>query len=100
MTGPDLNPGHFLLEQMSSLLDDSLRHHECMNAERRFYTADELRDALGRGLVGRDLSYELARKYGLRLGKRLLVPARVVEALLEGRLADLEAKNPAGQGGA
>ncbi len=54
----------------------------------------ELREALGPDVVGRDLAYELARRYGVRLGKRLLVPSRVVEALLEGRLEELDAKTP------
>lgn len=36
------------------------------------------------------MAYAIARRYGVRLGKRLLVPSRVVEAILEGRLEELE----------
>jgi hypothetical protein len=46
--------------------------------------------------LGRDAAYALARRYGVKLGKRLLVPSRVVEAILEGRLEELE-KTPRGE---
>ncbi|RIH76388.1 hypothetical protein Mterra_03885 [Calidithermus terrae] len=61
------------------------------------YTVSELRALIGHERLGRDVAYQLARRYGVRLGKRLLVPRRVVEALLEGRLEEL---HPAGVGGA
>ncbi|RTH20760.1 hypothetical protein CSW18_01880 [Thermus scotoductus] len=63
-----------------------------MNAPGRskLLTVAELREVLGPDRVGRDLAYEIARRYGVRLGKRLLVPSRVVEAILEGRLEELE----------
>lgn len=74
-----------------------------MNALERLMllTVEELRVVLGPDRVGRDLAYALARRYGVRLGKRLLIPRRVVLALLEGRLdeLELETKNPAGAGG-
>jgi len=53
-------------------------------------TPEELRDYLGRDKVGRDLAYAIARRYGVRLGRRLLVPLRVVEAIAEGRMEELE----------
>ncbi|WP_371180299.1 hypothetical protein, partial [Thermus sp. NMX2.A1] len=65
------------------------RKHGAMH-EKRLLTPEELRDYLGRDKVGRDLSYELARRYGVRLGRRWLVPLRVAEALAEGRLEELE----------
>lgn len=63
-------------------------------------TIPELHRLIGRERIGRDALYQLARRHGVRLGKRLLIPRRVVEALLEGRLDELEPnKNPAGAGG-
>jgi len=62
-------------------------------------TIPELHRLIGRERIGRDALYQLARKHGVRLGKKLLIPRRVVLALLEGRLDELEAKNPAGAGG-
>lgn len=53
-------------------------------------TVKELRELIGPDKIGRDLAYELARRYGFRLGKRLLIPRHVVEAILNGRLQDLE----------
>ncbi|TFU25056.1 hypothetical protein [Thermus tengchongensis] len=58
--------------------------------ERKLYTVRELREAIGKDKIGRDTAYMLARKFGVRLGNRLLVPQRVVEALLDGRLEELE----------
>jgi len=58
-------------------------------------TVEEVREILGKGRVGRDTVYALARRYGIRLGRRYLIPARVVETLLEeGRLPE----PPAGAG--
>ncbi|MGC8968103.1 MAG: hypothetical protein ACP5JV_07260 [Thermus sp.] len=65
-----------------------------MNVERKLLTVEELRRVVGKDRLGRDAAYALARRYGVRLGKRLLVPSRVVEALLEGRLEELGAKTP------
>ncbi|MFM9419394.1 hypothetical protein ACKLNZ_01770 [Thermus scotoductus] len=61
-----------------------------MGEKKRLYTVKELREAVGHDLLGTHLAYGLARVHGFRLGKRLVVPAHVVEALLEGKL-DLEA---------
>jgi len=52
-------------------------------------TVAEFRKLVGEKIVGRDLAYALARRYGLRLGKRLLIPMRVAQALLEGQLEEL-----------
>ncbi|AFV75133.1 hypothetical protein Theos_0048 [Thermus oshimai JL-2] len=60
-----------------------------MNAP-KLLTVAELREVLGPDRVGRDLAYAIARRYGVRLGKRLLVPLRVVEAIAEGRMEELE----------
>lgn len=56
----------------------------------RLLTVAELREALGPDKVGRDLAYAIARRYGVRLGRRLLVPLRVAEAIAEGRMEELE----------
>jgi hypothetical protein len=61
-----------------------------MREAKRLYTVRELRETVGHDLIGEHLAYALARLHGFRLGKRLVVPAHVVEALLEGKL-DLEA---------
>lgn len=42
--------------------------------------------AVGPDRLSRHLAYALARVAGVRVGKRLLVPSRVVEDLLDGRL--------------
>ena len=52
--------------------------------EKRLLTVRELREALGRDRVSDHTAYALARIYGVRLGKRLLVPAHVVEMVLRG----------------
>ncbi|WP_448377356.1 hypothetical protein [Fervidobacterium sp.] len=52
--------------------------------EKRLLTVKELREALGRDRVSDHTAYALARVYGVRLGKRLLVPAHVVEMVLRG----------------
>ena len=67
-----------------------LLHPEAMNGERRLLTVEEVRRLIGKDRLGRDAAYALARQHGVRLGKRLLVPSRVVEALLEGRLEERE----------
>ncbi|MGC8905504.1 hypothetical protein [Thermus sp.] len=56
----------------------------------RLLTVAEFRQLIGEKIVGRDLAYALARRYGVRLGKRLLIPMRVAHAFLEGRLEELE----------
>jgi hypothetical protein len=61
-----------------------------MNAEKRLLKVEEVRQLIGEDRLGRDAAYALARRYGVKLGKRLLVPSRVVEAILEGRLEELE----------
>jgi hypothetical protein len=61
-----------------------------MNAEKRLLKVEEVRQLIGEDRLGRDAAYALARRYGVKLGKRLLVPYRVVEAILEGRLEELE----------
>ncbi|GIW28752.1 MAG: hypothetical protein KatS3mg070_2115 [Meiothermus sp.] len=61
-------------------------------------TLSEVHRLIGYDRVGRDVLYAVARRYGVKLGKRYLFPRRVVLALLEGRLDELE--NPAGAGGA
>jgi hypothetical protein len=71
-----------------------LRHPEVMDVERKLLTVEELRRVVGKDRLGRDAAYALARRYGVKLGKRLLVPSRVVEAILEGRLEELAAKTP------
>ncbi len=69
-----------------------------MNADKRLLKVEEVRRLVGEDRLGRDAAYALARRFGVRLGKRLLVPSRVVEAILEGRLGELEAE--ARRGGA
>ncbi len=49
-------------------------------------TVDEVKELL-KGIAGRDTIYRLFQRYGFKLGRRLVVPRRVVEDLLEGRLA-------------
>ncbi|MEN2981852.1 MAG: hypothetical protein ABDH20_04565 [Thermus sp.] len=71
-----------------------------MNEKRRLLTIKELREVVGPEILGRDLAYTIARRHGVRLGKRLLVPSRVAEAILEGRLAELEAEGKTPRGGA
>ena len=70
------------------------RHPGGMNAQRRLLTVEEVRRLVGEDRLGRDAAYALARRYGVRLGKRLLVPLKVLEALLEGRLEELEETRP------
>jgi hypothetical protein len=55
----------------------------------RLLTVAEFRQLVGEKIVGRDLAYALARRYGVRLGKRLLIPMPVAQALLEGQLEEL-----------
>ncbi len=49
-------------------------------------TVKQLREVVGPEILGRDEAYRLARVYGLKLGRKLVVPRRVVVALLEGEL--------------
>ncbi len=67
-----------------------------MNAEKRLLKVEEVRQLIGEDRLGRDAAYALARRYRGKLGKQLLVPYRVVEAILEGRLEELE-KTPRGE---
>lgn len=77
-----------------------VRHHmSCMENIPLLMTVNELHRLIGYNRIGRDTLYQVARKHGVRLGKRLLIPRRVAVALLEGRLDELETKTPAGQGG-
>ena len=69
--------------------------------EAKLLTVKELETRLR---IGRDAAYGLARRYGLKLGKAWRIPARVVEALEDGRYSELEgleAVNPprVGRGG-
>jgi len=50
--------------------------------EERLLTVKELREVLGRDRVSDHTAYAIARIYGVRLGRRLLVPAHVVEMVL------------------
>lgn len=60
-------------------------------------TVAEVRRLIGYERVGRGAVYAVARKHGVRLGKRLLLPRRVVEDLLEGRLSlEPDEKTPQG----
>ncbi len=54
----------------------------------KLLTVEEFRELLGKDRVGRDLAYALARRYGVRLGRKLFVPLRVAQALLDGRMED------------
>ena len=56
-----------------------MNHHE-----KRLLTVKELWEALGRDRVSQHTAYALARIYGVRLGRRLLVPPHVVEMVLRG----------------
>lgn len=58
---------------------------------RRLFTVSEVREIIGRERLGRPTAYRLARRFGIRLGHRLLVPAWVVEALLAGELEEFRA---------
>jgi len=49
-------------------------------------TVKQLREVVGPEILGRDEAYRLARTYGLKLGRKLVVPRRVVVALLQGEL--------------
>jgi len=52
----------------------------------RLLTVEEVRMVVGPDRFSRHLAYALGRVAGVRVGKRLLVPSKVVEDLLEGRL--------------
>ena len=49
-------------------------------------TVKQLREVVGPEILGRDEAYRLARTYGLKLERKLVVPRRVVVALLQGEL--------------
>lgn len=68
----------------------SLWYDGGMNGLNSLLTVKELRELIGVDKIGRDLAYELARRYGFRLGKRLFIPRRIAEAILNGRLEDLD----------
>lgn len=56
-------------------------------------TIAQARQLVGPNLLGRDTAYRFAKKHGFRLGKRWVIPASKLEALLNGEI------NPTGQGG-
>lgn len=72
-----------------------MRYGSLVAERKRLLTIRELREFLGEDRVGRDLAYRLARKYGIRLGRRLLVPTRVADAIAEGRLEEVEKESAA-----
>lgn len=51
-----------------------------------------------RGVIGRDLAYRFAKRYGVRLGTRFFVPEEALEALLQGRVS-LEGPGKEGERG-
>ncbi|MCS6867807.1 hypothetical protein [Thermus sp.] len=55
---------------------------------KRLYTVEEVREAVGHDRLSLHLAYALARVKGFKLGRRWLLPAHVVEELLEGRLPE------------
>lgn len=57
-----------------------------MNELPPLLTLPEVRRLIGRERVGRTALYRVFRAYGVRLGKRLLLPRAKVVELLEGRL--------------
>lgn len=66
-----------------------------MMGRARLLTVEEVWDAIGRDRIGREALYKFCRTHGVKIGRRFLVPAAKVEALLEGRLDELE-KTPRG----
>lgn len=52
----------------------------------RLLTVKEVRMAVGHERLSKGMAYGLARVLGMRVGRRFLIPSRVVEDLLEGRL--------------
>ncbi|MGC8968008.1 MAG: hypothetical protein ACP5JV_06770 [Thermus sp.] len=61
-----------------------------MEHEGRLLTVRELRKKVGEEALSGHMAYAIARLYGFRLGRKLVVPDRVLEDLVAGRL-DLEA---------
>ncbi len=61
-----------------------------MNVSGRLLTVREFRELIGPDKIGRDTAYQLVRKYGIRIGRRLFMPRRKAEAIIEGRWEDLE----------
>lgn len=66
-----------------------LGKYTAMNGHRTLLTVREARDLLGPDLFGRDLVYKIARKHGIRAGRRLLIPLRVVQEIKEGHIKEL-----------
>jgi len=66
-----------------------MAYYAAMRADKPLLTVREARELLGPNLFGRDLVYRLARKHGIRAGRRLLIPARVIQEVLEGRIKEL-----------
>jgi hypothetical protein len=64
----------------------------------KLYTVEEVHDAIGRDRLGRETLYRIMRVHGLRLGKRVLLPQKKLEALLEGTLELVEGETPARAG--
>ncbi|WP_253665294.1 helix-turn-helix domain-containing protein [Thermus scotoductus] len=67
-----------------------LQDHAGMESLPPLLTVKELKELLGAERVGREALYAFARKFGVRFGKRYLIPRQVVLALVEGRLEELE----------
>lgn len=63
-----------------------MRHHAGMEEKKKLLKVEEVWGLIGRDRIGREALYRFCRQYGIRMGKRLLVPSAKVEALLEGRL--------------
>jgi hypothetical protein len=66
--------------------------------ERKLFTVEEVWDAVGRDRLGRETLYRIMRVHGVRLGKRVLLPQKKLEALLEGSLDIGETPTGAGRG--
>lgn len=52
----------------------------------RLITVRELIEIIGREKIGRPTAYHIARRYGFKLGKRLVIPENIVNKLLSGDL--------------
>lgn len=70
-------------------------HLAGMERRAKLLTVEEVWEAIGRDRIGREALYAFCRKHGVRIGKRFLVSSAKVDALLEGRLEELE-KTPRG----
>lgn len=60
---------------------------------KQLFTIEEARQLVGPNLLGRDTAYRFAKKHGIRLGRRWVIPASKLEALLTGEIT------PTGAGG-